>query len=116
MLAGLGLVAEAEPLRGYLEALFGRSFGVSVGINHGRAVIGEIGTGSRRSVTAISDAVNVAARVEWANRVHGTKVLISELGRVAAGPGIVTRSMPAIELPGKSGLHVLHEVTGISHG
>ena len=104
------------PLREYCEGLFGRSFGVRVGIKHGRAVIGEIGAGSIRSATAIGDAVNVAARVEWANRVHGTKVLISELGRVAAGPGIVTRSMPASEVPGKAGVHVLHVVTGISHG
>jgi class 3 adenylate cyclase len=114
--AGLGIIDVADRLQPYVEQLHGTGFGISVGINFGPAVVGAVGTGASRVVTAIGDTVNTAARIEWANRIHGTRLLIGESVRRAVGDRFAIDAMPPIDLPGKSGHHVLYAVTGPPEG
>jgi adenylate cyclase len=63
--------AEAQKARGV-------AFGVTrVGINSGRAIIGNFGGSRRFDYTAHGDAVNVAARLEAANKLLGTRICIA---------------------------------------
>src|SRR5512137_1551009 len=73
---------------GFLEALgeFNQSRGragrprirIGVGLNHGMVMLGAVGGGDRLSGTVVSDAVNLAARLEEATRTYGTAMLVSE--------------------------------------
>lgn len=108
--AGLEIIERVDEFQAYLERLHGAGFGISVGVHVGDVVVGEMGAGESRAVTAIGDAVNTAARVEWANRVHGTRMLVSEDVRSAVERYFEMEAHPAIELPGKSGTHALWEV------
>lgn len=111
--AGLELIEGVARWGGYLEFLFGRSLQVSVGVHTGRAVIGSLGTGSSRIVTAVGDVVNTAARIEQANRAFGTNLLVSGEVAAALGDRLVGRRLPATSLPGKSGLYELHAVEAV---
>ena len=111
--AGLEMLASAKrDLRPYVKRHFGREFRIGVGVHCGTVVVGTVGTRGLERITAIGDAVNVAQRVEEANKRAGTEFLVSDAVftqvqvRVRAGRAIT------VELPGKTGEHTLHEILG----
>lgn len=112
--AGLGMLEAVERLKPYLENVYSKSFQIGIGIHYGEAVVGEIGAENLKRVTAIGDAVNLASRIESANKQAGTRLLISEetynevKGRVSIGRTI------RVALPGKSGEYALYEVIGLA--
>jgi adenylate cyclase len=111
--AGLDLIEAVKDWRGYLEMLHGRALEVTVGVHTGRAVVGSLGAGPSRIVTAVGDVVNTAARIEQANRAFGTHLLVSSEVARLLGDRLVAVSMPPIALAGKSGLHELHAVEAV---
>ncbi len=55
-----------------------REIRVGIGVDHGEAVVGFIGSHLRQSYTAIGDVVNTAARLESATKDVGFDILISD--------------------------------------
>jgi class 3 adenylate cyclase len=75
--AGVEMLARAERRRGELEQLYGRAFDVNVGLHSGPAIVGRLWC-SPPTITAIGDTVNLAARVEHANRDLATRFLTTD--------------------------------------
>ncbi len=73
-----------------------------VGICTGEVVVGNIGSDNTRSYTVIGDTVNLSARLERANRVYGTQILISETTAQAIGSQFETREIDTISVKGKT--------------
>lgn len=85
----LALDAFAERLRADWHAR-GLSLGATrIGLHSGEALVGDFGGGRHFDYTAYGDTINVAARLEAANKVLGTRLCASQavVDRIAAWQG-----------------------------
>jgi adenylate cyclase len=97
----------------YVKRLFQRPFRIGVGAHFGEAVVGMVGGVLQERVTALGDAVNIASRIERANKQARTEFLVSEaLLREVKGQVRLGKSLN-VKLPGKTGKYALHEVVGM---
>jgi adenylate cyclase len=112
--AGLDMLKAVEQLNPSLELLYNQGLRIGIGVHYGYVVIGTIGDPKDPKVTAIGDAVNLASRVESANKQLGTTFLISADAFQAVQEQIRVSQCFQVPLAGKSGEYCLYEVAGIS--
>lgn len=51
---------------------------MGIGIHVGPAVVGELGYGRTRSLTAIGDTVNIASRLQALSKTYGCELVVSD--------------------------------------
>ncbi|MBA5776464.1 2Fe-2S iron-sulfur cluster binding domain-containing protein [Stappia sp. F7233] len=76
--ASLQTLAAVDRLKPFYATMYGIEFDIRIGLHLGDAVIGSVGSPGSERLTAIGDAVNIASRIENANKEAGTRLLISE--------------------------------------
>ncbi|HEX5077729.1 MAG TPA: adenylate/guanylate cyclase domain-containing protein [Geminicoccaceae bacterium] len=76
--AALQTLAAIDRMKPYMKAMYGLDFEIRIGLHHGEALLGSVGTLGHERLTAIGEVVNIASRVEEANKEAGTRLLISE--------------------------------------
>lgn len=108
----LDIVAGGDAIESKFLEKYGRSVGFGVGVNCGRAVVGNIGCSFRMDYTAIGDTVNTAARLE-ANAKRG-QVLISESVYEKVKDRVTAEPIGAIPLKGKSKEVFVYSLTGLA--
>ena len=82
-------------------AFAGRGLSHRIGLNSGEAVVGNIGSMRRFNYTVMSDTVNVASRLEGANKYYGTAIMASETTMAQAGDSFAWRELDAIRVLGR---------------
>ena len=75
---------------------------MGIGINTGKVVFGSVGARSRMDFTSIGDTVNLAARLEGANKAYGSKAIITEAVFDKLKDTFVCRELDFIKVKGKN--------------
>ena len=75
---------------------------IRIGINTDEAITGNIGSLERIQFSAIGDGVNIASRLESANKVYGTGILISGKTARLLGKNYFMREIDTVFVSGKN--------------
>lgn len=111
--AGLGILEVARELTRYIERIYGMAFGVRVGVDFGDVIFGLIGVGTAARETVIGDTVNVASRLESANKDTGSDMLVSDAVYELTHRKVTFGRRHELDLRGKVGRVVAHEVVAV---
>jgi adenylate cyclase len=100
--AALGCRLRLEELNRDSPAFHGLKVAHRMGLNSGEALVGNIGSHRRFNYSVMSDAVNVASRLEGANKYYGTTIIASETTVAACGDAFTWRELDATRVKGRT--------------
>src|SRR5207247_8925553 len=85
-----------------------------IGINSGSALVGNFGSQRRFNYSVMSDAVNVASRLEGANKFYGTTIIASDTTVALPVEAFAWRELDTIRVKGRTQSLKIHELTAAS--
>jgi adenylate cyclase len=85
---------------------------VRMGLNSGPMVVGNMGSRQKLNYTIMGDTVNLASRLEGANKVYGSGTMISGATYERCGPFIDVRELDRIRVVGKTEAVTVYQLLG----
>lgn len=86
---------------------------VRIGLNTGEMIVGNLGSSRKKNYTVMGDAVNLASRLEGANKAFGTGILIGHETALRVQDAIVTRPLARLRVKGKAQAIEVHTLHGL---
>ena len=111
-LSALEQMKKLDEIRQGLKDEFGHELFVRIGLNTGLVTAGNMGSEGRFQYTVMGDAVNLAARLEPANKEYDTRIIIGPETYEQAKDGIETRHLDKLVVKGKTEAVLIYELLG----
>lgn len=85
---------------------------IGVGLHIGPMAVGNMGSSERFNYTVIGDSVNLGARLESANKEHGTEIIISDALYRQIRDFVEVREIGSVNVKGKKEPTMIYELVG----
>ncbi len=83
---------------------------IRIGLNCANVLVGNVGSSTRLSYTALGDGVNVAARLEGINKLFGTTICISDSIYDQVQTDILARPLKRVQVKGRKTEFMIYEL------
>lgn len=111
--AALRAARRMERVNDTWEAAGRPRIGIRIGLNCANVLVGNVGSSTRLSYTALGDGVNVAARLEGINKVFGTTICVSDSVYEATKADILARPMKRVQVKGRHTEFMIYELLAL---
>jgi adenylate cyclase len=117
-MAALEMLQLVPQLRAELPELLGvrtlpNTFDIRIGIATGEVLVGSIGSELMMSYTVMGDTVNLASRLEGANKEYGGRILVSEATVAGALAAIEAREIDRLVTLGQTRPQAVFEIMAL---
>jgi adenylate cyclase len=92
---------QARHANGPMAADFAQ-LAMRIGVGSGPVFVGDYGSENKLDYTCMGDTVNLASRLEGANKVFGTSIMVNGAARDAAGDSFVFRPLGSLQVKGQT--------------
>jgi class 3 adenylate cyclase len=106
--------AKLDELNKTSAAFRGLTVAHRMGLNSGEALVGNIGSKRRFNYSVMSDAVNLASRLEGANKFYGTTIIASEATVTQTGTSCAWRELDAVRVQGRETPVKIYELMALA--
>ncbi len=110
----LEMVSGLRVLQKKWSAMNQAYFQIGIGVNTGKVIVGNLGSSQLFDYTVIGDDVNLAARLEGANKQYGTTIIISEFTYRSVKKTAIVRELDLVRVKGKSKPVRIFELRGMT--
>jgi adenylate cyclase len=97
----LEIQAAMRPLQEGWEAQGFPRISSRIGLHTGPVVAGNVGSRKRFNYTVMGDTVNLASRLEHANKFYGTEIMLSEATYLRLGNTYLVRELDLVQVRGR---------------
>jgi adenylate cyclase len=110
--AALAAQRQLEGINARYAGPTGVRLAVRIGLNTGEMIVGNLGSSRKKNYTVMGDAVNLASRLEAANKAFGTGILLGEETARRVQGALVTRPLARLRVKGKTQAVEVHTLLG----
>jgi adenylate cyclase len=108
--AALDMRRREERVSATLTQLAGSRVFSRFGINSGPMIVGNMGCTAKFNYTVLGDSVNLASRLEGANKLYGTRILMTEVTAKIVADSFVARRVDLLRVKGKQKPMAIYEL------
>jgi adenylate cyclase len=108
--AALGMKRREEMIRPQLAKMGATGMLTRLGLNSGPMAVGNMGSTRKFNYTVLGDSVNLASRLEGANKFYGTQILMAETTAKRLNGRFAMRQIDVLRVKGKQQPMAVYEL------